>query len=98
MIELSLRAIRAIRAIQKINIKFFVIGYSNIMCSTCGSIHPQVIKSSFRAIQKNFAFGYFNMMLIYFRLNVIAQILSRIIPYIKRAAQLRLSESKSTSY
>jgi len=32
------------------------------------------------------------MMLIYFRLNVIAKIFSPIIPYIKRAAQLRLSE------
>jgi len=32
------------------------------------------------------------MMLIYFRLNVIGQIFSPIIPYIKRAAQLRLSE------
>jgi len=32
------------------------------------------------------------MMLIYFRLNVIAQIFSPIILYIKRAAQLRLSE------
>jgi len=41
---------------SKINIKFFVIGYSNIMCSTCGIIHPQVIKPSSRAIQKSFAF------------------------------------------
>jgi len=31
-------------------------------------------------------------MLIYFNLNVIAQIFPPIIPYIKRAAQLRLSE------
>jgi len=62
------------------------------MCSTCGNIHPQVIKPSFMAIQKSFAFGYFNMMLIYFRLNVIAHLFSLIIPYIKRAAQLRLSE------
>ncbi len=54
-IELSFRAIRAIRAIQKINIRFFVIGYTNIICSTSGSIHPQVIKPSFRAIQKNLA-------------------------------------------
>jgi len=62
---------------SKIKIKFFVIGYPNIMFST------EVIKPS----QKSFAFGYFNMMLIYFRLNVIAQIFSPIIPYIKRAAQ-----------
>jgi len=50
---------------SKINIKFFGIGQSSRMCSTCGSIYPQVIKPSFRAIQKNFAFGYLNMMLIY---------------------------------
>jgi len=59
---------------SKINIEFFVIGYTNIMCSTRGSIHPQVIKPSFRAIQKNFASEYLNIMLIYFRLNVITQI------------------------
>jgi hypothetical protein len=33
---------------SKINIKFFGIGYTNIMCSARGSIHPQVIKPSFR--------------------------------------------------
>ncbi len=36
---------------SKINIQSFVIGYSNIMCSTCGIIHPQVLKTSFRVIQ-----------------------------------------------
>ncbi len=35
---------------SKFNIKFHVIGYTNIMCSPCGSIHPQVIKPSFRVI------------------------------------------------
>jgi hypothetical protein len=40
---------------SKIKIKFFVIGYSNIpQCSTCGSIHTQFIKPSFRAIQARF--------------------------------------------
>jgi hypothetical protein len=31
------------------------------MCSTRGSIHTKVIKSSFRAIQKHFASGYLIM-------------------------------------
>ncbi len=40
---------------SKINIKFFVIRYTNSICSTRGSIHLQFIKPSFRAIQINFA-------------------------------------------
>ncbi len=65
---------------SKIKIKFFGIGYTNIMCSTRGSIHPH------RAIQKNLASEYSNMMLIYFRINVITQLFSPIIPYTERSA------------
>jgi hypothetical protein len=67
------------------------------MCGTHGSIHPQVIKPSFRAVQKKFAFEYLNMKLIYLRLNVIAQLFSPIIPYIKSVLK-DIKRGKLTSY